>query len=213
MHSTSLQSRTRRHRALRHPWLLRSTCTAALWLIAGSAHAASIYQCIGAHGEKTFRDTPCAGQTRQTKLEVAGLPLIDHGAPRWNPPASSSGSPARHSRTRNTSEARARKAKPATSWECRAANGEVFYRHARCPGSVQGDGVVRNAYAEKHASGRTRGHDNAWSKVPVHGTKISRAEACRRIRSPSAAGRDGHLRDKTVGTYDHLMGRDACSGA
>jgi hypothetical protein len=46
----------------------------------------------------------------------------------------------------------------------------------------------------------------------VHGVRISRAEACRRIHSAGAALRDGHLRDASVSTYDHLMGRDPCSG-
>jgi hypothetical protein len=47
--------------------------------------------------------------------------------------------------------------------------------------------------------------------VPVRGVKIPRAEACRRIHSAGAAVRDGHRRDATVSTYDHLMGRDPCT--
>ncbi|HKZ09172.1 MAG TPA: hypothetical protein VJL61_00535 [Rhodanobacteraceae bacterium] len=97
------------------------------------------------------------------------------------------------------------------SWECRAADGEVFYRHTRCPSSIVGDGVVRTGYAEKQARQNTRARHNAWSRVRVHGTRIPRAEACRRIDSASAAVRDGHLRDANVSTYDHLMGRDPCS--
>jgi hypothetical protein len=96
------------------------------------------------------------------------------------------------------------------SWECRAADGEVFYRHKRCPSSVPGDGLVRSRYSEKMSSRHTGGNRNAWSRVRVHGVKVPRAEACRRIHSAGAAVRDGHLRDADVSTYDHLMGRDPC---
>lgn len=96
------------------------------------------------------------------------------------------------------------------SWECRAADGEVFYRHTRCPGSVPGDGVVRTRYAEALDASHTRRHRNAWSRVPVHGVKIPRSEACQRIHSAGAAVRDGHRRDAHVSTYDRLMGRGPC---
>jgi hypothetical protein len=99
------------------------------------------------------------------------------------------------------------------SWECDAANGEVFYRHARCPGSVPGDGTVRSGYAEKASGPGMRSRKGAWGRVPVHGKKIPRSEACRRIHSAGAAVRDGHARDETVSTYDRLMGRDPCDGA
>lgn len=192
--------------------LARASFAALLWLVAGGAHAASIYRCTGAHGETTFRDTPCASQARQTKLDVAGQPLLDADAPPPTLPAHATQRTAARVRNQHAAIATHRsKTRSATSWECRAADGEVFYRHTRCPGSVAGDGTVRSGYAEKVSSQRTRGRHNAWSKISVHGKPIARAEACRRILSPSAAGRDGHQRDDRVSTYDHLMGRDPCS--
>ena len=198
----------------RHVWLARVAGAVLLWACTAGAHAASVYQCVDTHGRLTYRDTPCAAHARQTKLDLAGQPLIDPGAPRQLASVQAPKSRGAHARSRNASvAARTRKAKSPTSWECRAADGEVFYRHTRCPGSVPGDGVVRSRYAEKMSSGRTRGRHDAWSRVPVHGEKVSRAEACRRIRSPSAAGRDGHQRDETVDTYARLTGHDPCSGA
>lgn len=194
--------------------LVRATCAMLLWCVASNAHAASIYQCTGSHGGTTFRDTPCATQARQTKLDVAGQPLIDPNAPRLAAPARTTKAATTRTREHRAAVAtRGRKPKPATSWECHAADGEVFYRHTRCPGSVPGDGTVRSDYAETTSRSRSGKRHNAWSKVPVHGEKVSRSEACRRIRSPSAAGRDGHLRDETVDTYARLTGRDPCSGA
>ncbi len=177
------------------------------------AQAASIYRCVDPNGRLAFRDTPCAPHARQTKMDPTGLPLIDAAAShdrasrRGRGP---SGRPrTRYSRTRHPRTRRHRRTRP-TSWECRAADGEVFYRHTRCPGSVPGDGVVRSRYAAEKPSGRTRGRHGAWSRVPVHGVQIPRDEACRRIHSAGAAVRDGHRRDAHVSTYDHLMGRDPC---
>lgn len=188
--------------------MLRVACTLLLWCMAGAAHAA-IYKCVDAHGRTTYRDTPCAAHARQTKLDVVGQPLIDANAPRPAPAPRVAGP--RTSARRGTSTRRV--PKPTMSWECRAADGEVFYRHTRCPGSVPGDGTVRGRYAETQSSERTRNRHDAWSRVRVHGVRIPRSEACRRIHAPSAAGRDGHARDESVDTYDHLMGRDPCRGA
>lgn len=188
--------------------MLRVACALLAWCMASAAHAA-IYQCIDAHGRTAYRDTPCDPHARQTKLDVAGQPLIDANAPPQAPAPRVAGP--RTSARRSASTRRA--TKPTTSWECRAADGEVFYRHTRCPGSVPGDGTVRGRYAETQSSERTRNRHDAWSRVRVHGVKIPRSEACLRIHAPSAAGRDGHARDANVATYDHLMGRDPCRGA
>jgi hypothetical protein len=179
-----------------------------LLVVAVTAHAASVYRCAGAHGQVAFQDTPCAAQARQRKLDVQPQPLI--GAPGEHA-ARIAATPRKHevARTRKKSS-HATRAKPETSWECHADDGEVFYRHTRCPGSVPGDGTVRSGYAEKKQGSRTRDKQGAWGRVPVHGRKIPRSEACRRIHSASAAGRDGHARDETVSTYDRLVGRDPC---
>ncbi|HEX5960063.1 MAG TPA: DUF4124 domain-containing protein [Rhodanobacteraceae bacterium] len=192
---------------------MAAACLLAVCAVAGTLHAAPIFECSDGPGHIAFQDTPCAVRANQRKLDVQPLPTVgdpaevarhvraqtarDRHAPR----------PSRHARRPRATRRHART--PAKmSWECHAADGEVFYRHARCPSSVPGDGVVRSRYAERMPSGR--GHHNAWSRVRVHGTKITRSEACRRIHSASASGRDGHLRDATVSTYDHLMGRDPC---
>lgn len=205
VHPIQTRRRSVRHRAL----FLCAISTLLLWVAAG-AHAASIYKCVATNGRVAFRDTPCATHARQTKMSLAGLPLIDPGTPRHRPSrrprTSSKRSRAPHRR------ARAHRHSAPTSWECRAADGEVFYRHTRCPGSVPGDGVVRTRYAETLRASHSRKRRNAWSRVPVHGVKIPRSEACRRIHSAGAALRDGHRRDAHVSTYDRLMGRGACAG-
>jgi hypothetical protein len=179
-----------------------------LLTFASSASAASIYKCVATNGSLSFRDTPCVTHARQTKLDLKGLPLIDPGAPRHRR-SQRARTASRRARSRHP-RAHARRHTLPMSWECRAADGEVFYRHTRCPGSVPGDGVVRMRDAETLSGSRTR--RTAWSRVRVHGIKIPRAEACRRIHSAGAAVRDGHLRDAHVSTYDRLMGRGPCAG-
>ena len=196
-------------------WLARAGCLSLVLVIVANAHAASVYRCTDTHGHLAYQDTPCAAQARQRKLELQPLPTIGDPAEvasRRRMSASSIPASSRKTRgaSRKHSSARAAHDKPETSWECRAADGEVFYRHSRCPGSVPGDGTVRNDYVGKKKSSRTRSRQGAWGRVPVHGKKITRAEACRRIHSAAAAGRDGHARDESVSTYDHLMGRDPC---
>lgn len=192
--------------------LMQAACMALLWTCMTGAHAASIYQCIDARGHLAFQDIPCAAHAQQRKLGVSPLPTIGSAAEvaaAEHRMHVAHARPARALRKKRVSLRRSR-VKPATSWECRAADGEVFYRHTRCPSSIPGDGVVRSDYAEKQSRQYMRGRHDAWSRVRVHAVKVPRAEACRRIHSAGAAVRDGHLRDANVSTYDHLMGRDPC---
>lgn len=192
--------------------LLRVASALLLGGIACTASAASIYQCTNGSHAATFGDTPCPTTTHQTKREVSGQPLIDPAAPRRTPVVASSNSRST-AQARRTHARRMRKRQQPMSWECRAADGEVFYRHARCPSSVPGDGVVRGDYAAPFNSGHSRHRRTAWNRIPVHGVKVPRSEACQRIESAGASGRDGHLRDANVSTYDHLMGRDPCDAS
>lgn len=191
-------------------WLARAGLFLLPWVAVASAHAASVYRCVDVHHRIAFQDAPCAAQTRQRKVDLQPQPLI--GAPGEHAARMATAMHPRDAARSRKKPRQAARAKPAMSWECRAADGEVFYRHTRCPGSVPGDGVVRWQDGGDPPSGkRSRRRRNAWGAVPVHGKQISRAEACRRIHSAGASGRDGHARDETVSTYDHLMGRDPCS--
>ena len=182
---------------------------ALLWGAASGAHAASVYRCVDAHGRIAFQDTPCATHARERKLDLQPQPLI--GAPGEHTARVAATKHSRGIVRRSKKPRRTARVKPATSWECRAADGEVFYLHTRCPGSIPGDGVVRWQDGDDPPSGkRSRHRRNARGAVPGHGKKINRGEACRRLQSAGAAGRDGHTHDETVSTYDHLMGRDPC---
>lgn len=189
-------------------WFSRGSALGLLLIVAASAHAATVYRCRDASGHTSFQGTPCTNPAQQTRQDVAGQPLIDPAAPRTTaadtlPPRATA---------RRMPRAVRKHDKPATSWECRAADGEVFYRHTRCPSSVPGDGVVRDNYESEAPRLSSRRRHTAWSPIRVHGVKVTRADACANINGVAASGRDGHERDANVSVYAHLMGRDPCAG-
>lgn len=150
--------------------------------VAWPAHAQSVYRCRDAKGALAFQDKPCAAG--QAQKEVAIEPAPAYAAS----PDYSVGKPERASRVaRVPARASARNAEP-MSFECRAANGEVFYRHGRCPATIRGKG--RGA-----------------TSTAVTSSAIPRAEACARMAHTSHAGSE---RDETVSTYERNQGRDPC---
>lgn len=200
-------------------WLSARVCALLLLLIAGEANAGAIYKCMDAGGGVAFQATACDAGATQTTVQVRGQPLIDADAPAW--PAARSAGASKSRKLSGGSRRRGRvhraslrkQAAQATSWECRAADGEVFYRHSRCPHSVPGDGVMRSggAYAIRHGKGKRGGRD-AWSPLSVHARKVPRSEACRRINAVAAVERDGSARDERASVYEHDLGRDPCAG-
>jgi hypothetical protein len=201
----------RKHPSQQQPsWRTRIICAVTLLMMAAGAHAATVYRCTDHAGHVAYQDNPCAALTRQHAIDLSPQPLIGDMPARAH---DATAQPHHRASTRSRPHrARIRHTKPATAWECRAANGEVFYRFTRCPGSVPGDGVVRNDYAQPDSNQRVLSRHNAWSRVRVHGVKVTRTEACHRIHSVVESSRDGYLRDAKVSTYDHLMGRDPCTG-
>lgn len=201
-------------------WLTFSGLVAPLLLlcVAACARAGVAYKCVDAHGQVAFQANACPAQARQTALKLRGQPLIDPDAPAAPTRTTGRGIDAAHrirghARPHHASgPTRARK--QPTSWECRVSDGEVFYRHTRCPHSVPGDGVMRSAgvYVVGRGQGKRRGGRNAWSALTVHARKVSRSEACKQINAVAAVERDGSARDERASVYEHDLGRDPCAG-
>jgi len=162
------------------------------------ARAAPVYRCLDTQGQVAYQDRACAPTQQETQLALAALP----------PPQSSPdyGHGARQ-RASDTGERKRAAGRPAprkapvhepVSYECRAADGEVFYKHTACPKSIRTHAATR--------SGR-RGRATSES-IAVSGSAVSRAEACRRLAASPA--RAGHERDDQVSTYERNLGRDPC---
>lgn len=156
------------------------------------AHADTVYKCGGSDGAATFQQEPCANAKAQAVVEIAPAPPAsaspDYGIARDA-----------HKERREPASSRnhARAPREALSYECRAANGEVFYRHGACPRQITGEG------------NGSRGRSSR-STYAVSAEALPRGEACRRMASAGSIGRSGHERDETVSTYDRNLGRDPC---
>lgn len=165
-----------------------------LLLAAASAQAGSVYRCRGTDGRVAYQDRPCTGAQQQTRIELATPPAPaaspDYGVTAAARPKSSS----RGLRASGRAGARGE----SSSYECRGANGEVFYRHWACPKSIPAPG----------AGGRRRSGEA--SSVAVTAAPLTRAEACRRLAAAGSIGRRGRDRDERVTTYERNAGRDPC---
>jgi uncharacterized protein DUF4124 len=165
---------------------MRAIVTLVLFVAGAAAHAAEVYRCETSDRHVAFQDRPCTAG-RQTRVGLAPAP------PPSPPPdyGITPTKPHRGVRQRATPHTR----EEPRSWECRAADGEVFYRHGSCPRSITATG------------GRTRGKAG---NVAVSAVALPRAEACRRLAAAGSAGRAGRERDERVTTYERNAGRDPC---
>ena len=168
---------------------------AAFFAAAHVAHAQSIYKCRGADGQIAFQDHACGAGAAESQVEIAPPPPVvpspDYGR--------DSNVPRHAARTAAAAHASARERREVVSYECRAANGERFYRHGACPGRIAAD-----------AGPGKRGRGGAAATFAVTSEALPRGEACRRMAAAGSIGRAGHARDESVSTYDRNLGRDPC---
>lgn len=177
------------HRPLRwYEWLL----VLLLLGLAGGVRATTVYKCIDTQGAIAYQQLPCAGATRERTVEIAAAPPYAK-SPEYaldRPPPS-----AARQRAARTSR---RESEP-MSYECRTADGQVFYRHTSCPHSVAAT-----------ASSSGHGSRSGAASAAVSSSRVPRDEACQRIHSAGSIGRAGHQHDEDVSTYDRNLGRDPC---
>jgi len=161
------------------------------------ANAESVYKCVGADGAVAYQDHACAGRQAESHVQIAPPPPPS-ASPDYGP-ASRESAPAYPHASASTHAVRERR--EIVSYECRAANGEVFYRHGSCPRQIMADGAGTTS-RKRSGSGS--------SSVSVTAEALPRGEVCRRMASAGSIGRAGHERDENVSTYDRNLGRDPC---
>ncbi|WP_257387129.1 DUF4124 domain-containing protein [Tahibacter caeni] len=198
--------------------LLPLSLSLLLFAWALPAPALTIHRCTGSDGTPAFQDRPCAPQQQSGVVVLRAEPVAVESAAasvtrnerqvdsRVRATAKNGSARAMKSAMRPRSR-RGATAVAATgagsSWECRAANGEIFYQHGPCPAAVTGH------FEQRTSATRGRRRSDAQT-VPVAGRPVARAEACRRIHAASASDRAGHERDEDVTTYERNLGRDPC---
>lgn len=189
-----------------HQWLL----ILLLLAFAAGARAATVYKCVSADGAIAYQSQQCPADADVHVVDLRAAPVY-RPSPHY---AVGQDERAGVARDRNAPQRVARRAEP-VSFECRAADGEVFYRHAGCPHSIAAQLPGSTAAssigsgAAKHA-GRRAAAAGVAASVPVSSTRIAREDACREIGRAGAIGRAGHEHDEAVSTYDRNLGRDPC---
>jgi len=169
--------------------------------LAGGVRAASVYKCTGSQGEVAYQSQPCADGQSAKVIELAPAPAyapsphyaVDHGQTPGSARAPARGRSERH------------EAAP-VSYECRAADGQLFYRHGSCPHSIPASNA-HSVSASTHGKGGGRG---SGATVSVSAQRIARDDACHEILRAGSAGRAGHEHDEVVSSYEHNLGRDPC---
>ncbi|HEX3123392.1 MAG TPA: DUF4124 domain-containing protein [Rhodanobacteraceae bacterium] len=170
--------------------------------IAGGVRAASVYKCAGAHGEVAYQSQPCPDGRQATVIEIAPAPAFAP-SPRYAIDHDKTARPTRTAARRLPAE---RRETTLVSYECRAADGQLFYRHGSCPHSIAAS-HAHSASTSTHGKGAGRGSS---ATVAVSAQRIAREDACREIQRAGAAGRAGHEHDEVASTYERNLGRDPC---
>jgi len=164
--------------------------------VATSAQAESVFKCRSAHGHVAYQDHACAASQIASQIGIAPAP-----------PAASSpdyGTDSRPTRRAAKQQSRggAKARSEVVSYECRAANGEVFYRHGSCPKTVTAKA--------RDGSGAKRSRGAASQAFAVTAAPLPRGDVCRRLAAGGSIGRAGHERDEAVSSYERNLGRDPC---
>lgn len=164
---------------------------------AGAVRAEPIYKCEDAKNNVAYQSQPCSAGQTASEVEISP-------APQFAPSPQYAIDHSQASQPRQVREVRhAHREREATAFECRASDGQVFYRHSGCPHSI-----AREA-ASNDTSKRGKSQSSGGS-VSVSSQRIPLDEACRQMRTAGAIGRSGHAHDETVSTYDRNLGRDPC---
>ncbi len=170
--------------------------------VAGGVRAASVYKCTGTQGEVAYQSQPCADGQPAAVVGIAPAPAY---AP--SPHYAIDHDETTHStRTATRGRSAERHETGPLSYECRTADGQLFYRHGSCPHSVPAANV-HSASASTHGKSATRG---SGATVSVSAQRIAREDACHEIQRAGSAGRIGHEHDEVVSSYEHNLGRDPC---
>ena len=167
----------------------------------GAAHAESVFKCRGSDGLVAYQDHACARNAVETQVELEPAPPV--AEPNDVPKPRADRTPRKGTRTQAAHAHGAKAKAEVVSYECRADNGELFYRHGACPKQISAAGTQSGASSHRKAA-------SGAQTYAVTAQALDRGEVCRRLARAGSIGRAGHERDETVSTYDRNLGRDPC---
>jgi len=172
-----------------------------LLLLACGLRAQPVYKCTGPDGAIAYQDKACGAQQLENELRIDPAPPVQP-SPQYflahdatQPRSTPSPLPRAGGRRRMWTQDEEK------SFECRASNGDVFYRHNACPHSIK---APASGNGHKGASG------GVAATLAVSSRPVARSEACAQMRRAGAVGRNGHEHDEDVSTYERNLGHDPC---
>jgi len=159
--------------------------TISLSSSAACAERQTVFKCIDPAGGIAYQAVACKPGSREQVIAIAPAPPPS-ASPEYSRPTQGEGNTGRAARSTPRQAV-------IQSYECRTRSGALFYRHDRCPASI-----------DRRSS---NGGPRSGARESVQARRMSRLEACRGMRS---VGRDGREFDDVVSTYDRNLGRDPC---
>ena len=171
-----------------------------LLLLAFGLRAQPVYKCTDATGTIAYQDKACGAQQQEREMQFEPAPPLQP-SPQYA--LAHDAAPVQMPRTTRAGGRRRQWAQDEEkSFECRASNGDVFYRHTACPHSVK---------APASGPGH-KGQPNSGvaATLSVSSRPVARSEACAQMRRAGAVGRNGHEHDEDVSTYERNLGHDPC---
>ncbi len=172
----------------------------ALMLLPCGAGARDIYTCDGPGGAKIFSQTPCGKNAKVAPMHelqtVGDSPAVREASEEAAKERDAAAKAAAESASKAPPTPAA--PPPQEAYRCIVPNGEVFYRHAPCPESVE---VVTTTWVGNTPVSLTR-------YAPVQSVDVSRDNACAAIRKPDK--RFGQGRDESYDLFARREHRDPC---
>ena len=184
-----------------YEWLL----ILLLMLLAGGVRAATVYKCTADNGDIAYQSLPCTPEQHSQQMNLGRAPVYQP-SPQYAVLHRDEEAP----RVRGESQRAEHAPREPMAYECRASDGQVFYRHTSCPRSIAAN--AQTSRGAPHAGTRAAGSSTrgAGGSLSVSSRRVTREEACHEIHNAGAIGRPGHELDDDVSTYERNLGRDPC---
>ncbi len=176
----------------------------------GNVTAKRLYRCDSGNSA-SYQDSPCAKPESQ---KVVGHIVVEEvpaeHASSWvsqAPAAPAASPPGSRQMPHQSSNPAALVREEPQSFRCVASNGAVFYRHDRCPSTVDHK-TFHSAHYDRSTGNQVVTSTPTYSTVTTE--KVSRKEACREMGTIANRSRRDRNRDGAASTYERNLGRDPC---
>jgi hypothetical protein len=175
----------------------------------GEAGAKQLFRCDTGNGT-SYQDTPCAKPETQDVIGQFAVEAVpEEEALRWGDQAAEAADldPRDWPREPAPSRTPAQVREEPQAYRCIASNGAVFYRHDRCPDTVD-HGTSVSVHHDRYSGNQVVTSTPTYNSVTSQ--RVSRKEACKEMESIANRSRRERDKDGAASSYDRNLGRDPC---